>query len=239
MGRIDRAGHFWLYCTAVLYGLTLWYHPAHDPDLGWHLAGGAWITDHHAIPLHDFINSFNQLWHDYHWLAQILIYKIYQVGGLEALRLALGVLMAYLCTLLLDIIWLSSPRRQPTTVILAGFFGAITLITHVTSVRPQMLSLCLVALAVRRLIQPATRWELPYLFALTVLLVNIHVYWAFIPFLWLLYRCVPRFTGGETFSAAYAWGGVALLALCGLVSPYGAIPYSFTPPFVCMNYALL
>ena len=239
MQRPDRVAHVWLYIAAVLYGLTFWYWPAHDPDLGWHLTGGAWIVQHHAVPLRDFINSFNQSWHDYHWLAQVLLFKLYVLGGSEVLRVALGLLMASLCVILVDIILLTSPRPPVPTVVLTAFFGAITLIGHVTSIRPQMVALVLFALAVRRLIQPPAVWELPYLFALTVLLVNIHVYWAFIPFIWLLYRCVPRFLGREKVSAATAWGGLALLAGAGLVSPYGAIPTTFTPPFLFMNYALL
>ncbi len=239
MQRLDRAAHGWLYIAAALYGLTFWCCPAHDPDLGWHLMGGAWIVQHHAVPLRDFINSFNPSWHDYHWLGQVLLFKLYVLGGSEALRTALGLLMALVCVILVDIILLASPRRQASIVALVAFFAAITLIGHVTSIRPQMVALLFVALAVRRLIQPPTVWELPYLFLLTVLLVNIHVYWVLIPFLWLLYRCAPRFLGRTNVSAASAWGGLTLLAGAGLVSPYGAISKSFTPPFLFMNYALL
>jgi len=236
---VNRAAHVWLYIAAGLYGLTFWYQPAHDPDLGWHLAGGAWIVQHHSVPLRDFVNSFNLSWHDYHWLAQVCLFKIYVLGGNAALRAALGLVMASLCVVLIDIILSASPRRPVPSVVLAAFFGAITLIGHVTSIRPQMLSLLLVALAVRRLIQPPVGWELPYLFALAVALVNIHVYWAFIPFLWLVYRCAPRIVDRESVSAATAWGGLAVLGGAGLVSPYGAIPTNFTPPLLFMNYALL
>jgi hypothetical protein len=240
MGGVERrADHAWLYVVAALYGLTFWYHPAHDPDLGWHLVGGAWIAEHHAVPQKDFINSFNPYWHDYHWLAQLAIYGVYRLGGYEGLRLALGLLMAGTSMLVLDIILLSSPRRQPATLILGCFLGAVTLIGHVASVRPQMLALGLFALALRRLIQPAIAWELLYLFLLAALLANIHVYWVLIPFLWFLYRCAPRFTGRETFSAVYAWGGLGMLAAAGLISPYGVVRYGSAPPFVWMNYALL
>jgi len=241
MGRVreNRITHVWLYAAAVLYGLTFWYHPAHDPDLGWHLAGGAWIADHHALPRHDFVNTFNPFWQDYHWLVQLLLYGIYHLGGYEALRLALGVVMAVLCTLVLDIILLASPRRQPMTLVLACFFGAVTLIAHVTSVRPQMLSLCLLALAMRRFVQPKRAWELPYLFFLAALLANVHVYWAFIPLLWLFYRCVPRLIGRGKFGPAYAWGGLFLLAGAGLMSPYTVLRSGFAPRFPLVNYALL
>ncbi|MBI4515592.1 MAG: hypothetical protein HY699_07230 [Deltaproteobacteria bacterium] len=235
----QRSRRVWLYLTAAIYGLTFWYHPAHDPDLGWHLAGGAWIADHRALPSYDFVNSFNPFWHDYHWLGQLALYGIYCLGHYQGLRLALGLLLAYLATVVLDIVLLESPRRQPMAVTLAAFFGAMALIGHVVSVRPQMLSLCLVALAVRRLIQRAAAWELPYLLGLTVVLVNVHVYWALIPALWFFYRCAPRFTGSDRFGAAYAWGGAVLLSGAGLISPYGLLPFGFMPPSLFMNYALL
>ena len=33
--------------ACILYGLSFWTFPPHDPDLGWHLLGGRWIAEHH------------------------------------------------------------------------------------------------------------------------------------------------------------------------------------------------
>jgi hypothetical protein len=228
-----------LYLVAAVYGLTFWYHPAHDPDLGWHLVGGAWISRAHQVPAADFVNSFNPYWHDYHWLAQVALYQLYRLGGYEMLRFGLGVLMALVATLTMSIILRRSPRRPSVVVTLAIFLGAMELIGAVTAVRPQMISLCLVALALQRLLRPPSVWELPYLFILAVLAANIHVYWIFLPVLWWLYRCLPRFNRRRTPSAGQAWGGLALLSCAGLVSPYGLIPIGHPVPFVFMNYALL
>ena len=167
------------------------------------------------------------------------LYQIYLVGDYELLKFSLGLLMVYLAKIVLDIIFLSSHERQSTIFIALCFLAAMTLIWYGIAIRPQMISFCFIALAVRRLIQSARTWELPYLFGLTVLLVNIHVYWLFIPLLWFLYRCLPRFVRSKPLGPVYAWGGLALLALAGLVSPYGAVPHSFTAPFLFMNYALV
>ncbi|MCB0318971.1 MAG: hypothetical protein KDD56_09455, partial [Bdellovibrionales bacterium] len=67
-----------LIIIATLSGLCFWSRPPYDPDLGWHLNGGAWILNNlsqgnnlnQALPSFDFINSFNPIWHDYHWLGQ-------------------------------------------------------------------------------------------------------------------------------------------------------------------------
>jgi hypothetical protein len=228
-----------LYAAAAAYGLTQWYHPAHDPDLGWHLVGGAWISAAHRVPSADFVNSFNPYWHDYHWLAQVALFQLYRLGGYELLRAALGVTMAVLAAVVMGIILLRLPRRPPVVIALAIFLGAMELIGAVTAVRPQMLSVLLLALALRRLLQRPTSWELPYLFALTVLAANIHVYWIFVPVLWFAYRCVPRLLRQRTLSAASAWGGLALLGGAGLVSPYGLLPVDAPPAFALMNYALI
>lgn len=228
-----------LYLAAAVYGLTYWYHPAHDPDLGWHLVGGAWMSRAHRPPTADFVNSFNTFWHDYHWLAQLGMFQLYRLGGYELLRFALGVVMALIGVVVMSIVLLRSRRPAPVIVGVLLYLGAMSLIGAVTAVRPQMLSVLILALAVRRLVQRPVRWELPYLFVLAVLLANMHVYWVFIPTLWALYRCLPRVYRRRAASPAYAWGGALLLTAAALISPYG-LPSSVsgvgTP---MMNYALV
>ncbi len=235
----ERSERILVYLAAAAYGLTFWYLPAHDPDLGWHLAGGAWITRMHELPSADFINSFNPRWHDYHWLAQIGLYALYRIGSYELLRGALGVLMAVLSVVVMSII-LSCSRRRPASLLhLAAFLGAMILVGNVAAVRPQMLSILLLALALRRLLQRPTWWELPYLFGLAVLAANVHVYWVFIPTLWALYRALPRLLRRRAATPAYAWGGLALLGAAALVSPYGLVPFGAPPHVWFMNYALI
>ena len=228
-----------LYLGAVLYGLSFWYAPAHDPDLGWHLLGGQWTIEHGAPPRADFINAFNAAWVDYHWLAQIIFFKVYQLFGLDGLRTALGVLMAWLCKVLLDIIFAAGGRKLPVFNAAVFFLFSILLIGHVASIRPQMLAILGIALAVRTLLTPGRR-ELLHLFLLAAVLTNMHVYWVFIPLLWFFFRCLPRFTRRRYPRAAYAWGGLALLLLAGFISPYGIFGLGAPLPFgIFSNYALI
>jgi len=221
------------YVLAVVLGIGLWTVPADDFDLGWQLLGGRWIVEHHELPSQDFINAFNPGWHDYHWLAQIVVFAIYRCGGFAALRLALGILMAYLAKLLVDIVSIVLPGRiRPAHVL--SFFGAWLLLSEIAAVRPQMLAVCLLALAVRRLIQPPARFELPYLFGLTVALVNMHVYWIFVPLLFFYYRVMEAAP-----NAPRRWAGLALLAGAGFASPYAFVSIGNAPPFLFINYALL
>jgi hypothetical protein len=101
------------------------------------------------------------------------------------------------------------------------------------------MSLCLLAVALRRMIQRPVVWELPFLFVLAVLAANMHVYWVLIPAFWGVYRCAPRFVRRRAPSPAYGWGGLLLLSAAALVSPYGVLPFGERPPFLFMNYALV
>ncbi|MCB9029439.1 MAG: hypothetical protein H6619_00150 [Deltaproteobacteria bacterium] len=211
-----------VYIIALTFALASWSVPIHDPDLGWHLFGGSWIVAHGELPSFDPINSLNLTWTDYHWLAQILFYKLYEAGGYELLRLFFGLLIGYLGILIVDICYLTTRRKGHPYLILIAFGIALTIITVLTTIRPHAIALVLIALSYRRLLQQKTTWELPYLFLLASLCVNIHVYWIMIPFLWFCYRAVPRLLRvNSKESVAYAWGGLIILSLSGLVSPYG------------------
>ena len=225
--------------TAALYGLSFWRRPPIDPDLGWHLLGGAWMRVNGRVPEADFINSFNAAWHDYHWLAQLVMHWLYEQGGYELLRLALGVLMAGVFLLLCRIVALVSLHAKLDASRLLPLLGAGCFFNPAVMIRPQMLALFVVALALQRLIQKPRKWELPYLFLLAVFLVNMHVYWIFIPLLWCFYRCSPRFFRRRSPGAWYAWGGTILLALAGLVSPYGLLSREVRVPDLFANYFLL
>ena len=135
-----------LILLAVAWGLSLWGVPAHDPDLGWHLLGGRWILEHGAVPRADFINLFRREWHDYHWLAQVLLAWVYEHGGYTLLRVTLGLLGV---ALFLALVGLALRARRgtlspyTTLIVLSGF----VLIQEIATIRPQMLALLLLALA--------------------------------------------------------------------------------------------
>lgn len=219
------------YLLAYFIGLTFWGRAATDPDLGWHLFGGAWIAAHHTLPTFDPINSFNTEWHDYHWLAQTIFFSIFNLGGYELLRCMTGVLMAYLLVVLLDLFYISVGRKKSALFVTVFLVAATLLLAHVTSVRPQLLSVLLVALSARRLNQPSQSWELPYLFLLSILHVNIHVFWVLTPTLYFIYRLVPALLHREKLTPIL---GFLALSLAGFVSPYGAQNYALIWEYASM-----
>lgn len=72
----------------LLYGLSVFYlirWPviAGDTDLWYHLTGGRYLFEHHAIP-HDSFFSFlspPRAWVDYYWLFQVVVWLVYSGGG--------------------------------------------------------------------------------------------------------------------------------------------------------------
>lgn len=66
-----------------------------DPDMWWHLRTGAYIVDH-GVPRHD-VFSFTvpgHAWVTHEWLAEVVMWLVYQVGGLPGLSAVFAALAA-------------------------------------------------------------------------------------------------------------------------------------------------
>src|SRR5690606_33155015 len=94
---------------ALALGLSFWGIALADPDLSWHLLGGAYISEYHRVPSEDFINALRPSWHDYHWLYQLSVYQLYHAGGLSALMIGWGVFSAIFFVLLYRLALRSHP----------------------------------------------------------------------------------------------------------------------------------
>src|SRR2546428_3875528 len=84
----------WLLFTAIF---SLAAVPPLDPDLWWHLANGRLIVTTGTIP-HVDLYSFSaagQPWVMHEWLADLMMYLVYQLGGLPLLvAISAGVVAA-------------------------------------------------------------------------------------------------------------------------------------------------
>jgi hypothetical protein len=225
---------------AALWGLSFWYIPTHDPDLGWHLFGGSWTLSHGDVPRQDLINSFGGFWIDYHWLGQIFIFKGYEEIGLTGLRWAFGLFMMIFSLAFARLIEASAGSRVPYLLQAGVLILLGECIKTVSSIRPHMFVLFLLTLVLNILIKPrANRLEIPILFLVTILAANIHVYWIFIPFLWLTYRVIPRYLKGDTSSPLIVWLTFFGLIFAGVVSPYGIFTTDANPGAVLANYFII
>ncbi len=242
------------YLAVFLYSLYFWERPIFDPDLGWHLAGGKWISGQIAlaweqnqlssamlIPPFDFINSRQEYWHDYHWLIQIVMYQIYKHYSYLELICFYSVIFSLTCLIIFKIA-LRIARERKLSIIypLIGTLAASYLLKDVSSVRPQLISFLFIAITANLLLQPARKFEGLILFFLAVILVNIHVYWIFIPFLYFCYRIIPNLLKKKPKEIiANNLFTLLLILLAGFISPYGIFSPSQSFADYFRNYYLI
>lgn len=236
--RTSQRSLFLLRALAILLGISYWSFGPFDPDLGWQLFGGKWIAEHGELPSSDPINSFAGSWHNYHWLSQIFFYQMFSHGGYEGLRVAFGLVMSVFLLTVLEVFHLASHGRARPVLLALVFALSITLIHQVVSIRPQILSLTAIAASLL-ILQREKPFELLLLLLIAIISANIHVYWIFIPYMWLALRCLPRLLQGAPYSAVYAWGGLFLLCLAGLISPYGILGSDPSLFGILRNYSLI
>jgi hypothetical protein len=143
-----------------------------DPDMWWHLKTGEIIWSTHTIPAADLF-SYTTNHHRYvahEWLAQLLIYGAYRLGGYPGLMLWLCFFTA---ALLLSGYYLCALCAKDAKV---GFLGALTIWLFATigfAIRPQMIGYLLfevelILLHLGRTRTPRWFYGLPLLFALWV-----------------------------------------------------------------------
>ena len=86
-----------------------------DTDTWWHLRSGQYIVENWTIPTTDPFShtQLGRLWIDHGWLAQILWFGLYAVGGWAIVSLALAILV----TLAFWLVW----RQLEANVFVASF----------------------------------------------------------------------------------------------------------------------
>lgn len=90
------------FVMVLLLTITLSVRMLSDPDLGTHLSGGRWITEHQTVPQNDFstYTVSNHQYIDIYWIFQLLLYGVYSIGGYVALSLLVTALSLVLFCLL-------------------------------------------------------------------------------------------------------------------------------------------
>ena len=123
--------------VALVYGLMAGLRTTADHDLGWQLATGRWIAQHHSVPSTDVLSftARGQPW-IYPALSQLLLYLSYAAGGYALLSWLGAAACAGTIALLLR-------RGGTVTAVLA--LMAVPLIAARTAVRAEMFTVVLFA----------------------------------------------------------------------------------------------
>jgi hypothetical protein len=97
----------WLF----IFGASGWKALLADGDTGWHIRTGQYILAHHAVPTQDLF-SFSKPgapWFAWEWLSDVVLAGLFRVGGLKAIALFAGTLVALYATVLLRfMLWLGA-----------------------------------------------------------------------------------------------------------------------------------
>lgn len=169
--RLSARQLFVLLLFLGLLAMTL--RPVADPDFWWHLRTGQQIVETGAIPRTDpfSFTHAGRPWVAHEWLSEVIIYSLYQWGGLPLLIITFGLVV----TAAFGLVYLRSPGKP----YLAGFallLGALAA-APAWGVRPQMFSLLLGSLFLYLLDRfqetdrPGILVQLPLV---TILWVNLH-----------------------------------------------------------------
>ena len=168
------------YAVAVLFLVGFyflrWPIVAGDTDLWYHLSGGRYFFQHHALPDSSFFSFLRpqRTYVDYYWLFQALAYWIYRsfgYPGLIALRAAL-----FLSTVsLIGLYLFRYGRRYQSPIILVLFFAAFSLLLlrRSTVLRPHLFTNLMIPLFLLLLEEGSWR-KLIWLPLLGILWMNLH-----------------------------------------------------------------
>jgi hypothetical protein len=174
--RFPTLDHVWLFAAVALIGLRPLLTPIPPNDFWWHMATGRLIVEQGRIPTVDAFSYtqagapfFNQS-----WLAQVLMYGLYRLGGVPLLLLVQAVVLALAYGLLLRLcVWRTGDVRLSVGLLL---LTTLPLSFDNWIVRPQSYTFPIFAaflyiLSAYRLGRCNYLWLLP---PLMVLWVNLH-----------------------------------------------------------------
>lgn len=191
-----------------------------DPDLGFHLRYGKWISDHHLVPERDQ-TTFTVADHSYidlHWLFQWSIYQLYKAGGYPVLSLGVALLAL---TLLLVMIQLLKAMGVSPPILYPALLMFFLVIEPRIATRPEIISFIFLA-SVMVILELFIRRKKNLLFLLpliTIIWCNVHALFI-LGLIVILVYVLSDSIRNRKFSKLPCIAFVASLALC-FFNPYG------------------
>jgi tetratricopeptide (TPR) repeat protein len=133
----------WLPTALVVGAFGAALAPVADGDLYWHLAAGREMAASHALLRSDpfSVSAAGRPWPDVHWLFQLGIYAVHQLGGLRALVLVK-------CSVVALAAWVlySAVGRRGRAFFVPAFLLAMFLCRHLLLMRPVIVTLLVLSI---------------------------------------------------------------------------------------------
>jgi len=245
--EVSRPEAAWLRPAVLILSalclLGLFSTEAEDTDFWWHLKTGQYIVQQHALPFPDpfaYTTAMNPLAYPgeeqvrhfnltHEWLAQVMMYGVYSVGGLPAIVLVRAIILAGLCTL---VGLLAATRTGNFYVGIAAAFATASLAHWVAVDRPMIVTFLLVAVFITLLEFRRALWLLPLL---ALIWANCHGGF-FLAWVVLLAYCAEtfNFVRSRAMSANDRWR-MWLVTACAIVAS-GLNPSGFGVVSTLLRY---
>jgi hypothetical protein len=211
-----------------------------DGDTYWHIAAGAWMLDHRAVPHLDPF-SFTRggaAWQAHEWLSEVAMALTYRLGGWAGLVALFGVSLFALTVVL------AAALRRALTGLTLSVVLIVTLACVAQSLlaRPHLLVLPLIVVWTASVVQARheNRAPHPALAAVMVLWANLHGSYVFgFPILGAFgVEALIEAPPAERMATLRRWGGfVALSLAAACLTPQGPMGLIF--PFKLMGMSSL
>lgn len=150
----------WL-AVVIAAGWMVWFpFVADDNDLFYHLAGGRLFAETGAIQSDSFSSFLTppRPFIDYYWLFQVVVFRVFSLGGYEALLVLRAVLFTATAGLALFLLW-SRAKQGASKLYLLAVFGLVVgnLLGRMANLRPHGFSYLLLAVTLV-LLESSSRW---------------------------------------------------------------------------------
>lgn len=226
--RLPRLQHVWLLFPLAAVLIAASVEPLPPYDFWWHLVMGR-VLDAGTFPdANHFLYTLprDQAFHDQPWLAQWLMYRVHEAGGLVGgMVLRSGLLLAAWCALSWGLVRRSSPKLGGFLAVMVAVvsYPVLTYRTRLFAFLP-FIVLLLVLLDERR-----TKWAPLVVLVATAFWANVHGTFVLSPV--LVFGCagavaLEALSRGALREVAgregYWWGATAVAACIGsLATPHG------------------
>src|SRR5215831_932900 len=145
-----------------------------DPDTYWHITTGKWILTERAVPRHDIFSytAVGRPWVNIEWLAQIILFSIYDWFGWRGLVLLCALVIALTFVLLYALL---ARELRPTLAVGAAVLSLAFASSHFLA-RPHLLTLPIIVVWTAFLVRASDENRRPsfWLLPLMVLWANLH-----------------------------------------------------------------
>ncbi len=221
--RLVLACNILLVCSFLALVFLLGCFKQRDMDIWWHLKTGQLILERGQVPRHDWytFTCADRPWIDLHWLFQIGAALIYKRGGMELLTLA----SATLATVAVGILLLARRTEYRLPLQVLCLLPALLLMSGRFYVRPEIVTLVLLAATLTILFQAAQRPRLAFLLP-PILLLWVNVQGLFVLGLvclscWCLDQLLRRMATRRAVPLKHLGFLLGASLVACLVNPYG------------------